>query len=500
MAATRSMARVSLAITLVYLILEFALNARILDVISEANRDALRGVEFWGRILFGVALSIVVWKLVASSSLSPRALLLCLMTVGPVAYFGQKAVLDQLVAKTTPEFRRHAAQLAMITAAAPQGAVTFKNVPLQGADWDDPDGRVFLALLPALVSTSSAFAKTVESTLPTLAKLEARKGLGDVRVLHERILLLVSEELSRQYERYFTAVGFQQRAATAEQGWAEYLRRLEKLEIDPYRPTSFQKSAVLSQLRSNSLFMPEGWRLYDQKGFVAAWNERAGRFSKAAPVDDSGSAPRKSIEPGLNRAEFDRHPEVQAGLRAKLLAEGLKPNEGEIDPEMGLRIFNDSVYEPTLIAAIEPKLSNVLARAGEFDEGGRLRQEGLDAARRTLIPPVAIAFSMLGALLNLIALLFALVKALFHRSRPLGIALAMGSIAGMVAMPIAVPSRVALSEPYGHLIDSMKTDETGRVVGPVLDWTVRMEPAVYSIGTFLRQNVLGNISFSHPVS
>lgn len=495
--SSQNMGRFSIALTLVYLVLEFALNARILDVTSESDSDALEGVEFWGRLLFGLACSLIVWKLVSYKALSLRKLLICIVVVGPTAYFGQKQLLDSLVASTTPEFRRQSIHNALAISQVPTGVVSFEQIPLKGRDWNESDGKVFLALFSAFVYSSSDFAASVEKALPSLVAVNVRNAIGPADHAYVSHFSALAKQIASEHEKYIAGGSGNQVAATSEQGWVEYQRRLEAAGVNPLRPTPQQRFAVIRQLRSNSLFLPEGWNLYDRKAFESAWEERARQFgvNGTSPVPKSKS----SIPPGLSLQEFTFHPEVQRRIREQLIAKKLHPDSRDIDPAMDLSRFNLHIYEPTVAEEVRRQLVDLTAPAADFADNGRLAALGIDAARKALIPPVAIAFSMFGALLNLFGLIFALAGIAAKRSRALGWALGTSSFATVFGLILLSQSRVVVSEPYLLLIASLRAGNTESfVLSWILDATVRLEPMVYAVGNGLRLVLLTGYTFASP--
>lgn len=492
--STKLLGKLPIALTVVYLIFEFALNARILDVTSSTSSADLEGVELWGRVLFGVACSLVTWKTLANHSALSTRLAFCVIA-GSVAFIAQKLFIDQLVASSSPEFRRQSVQLALTVRQVPTGVVTFEQIPLKGNDWNQADGKVFLALLPAFVFSSNEFAQSIEKALPALTAQQIRESLGNPNEVYRRTTSDLKSKLSDEYDKYTRAGTGNQLAATPEQGWSEYQRRLESVGINPLRPTAKQRTQVLEQLRSSNLLLPENWPLYDQKQFVLAWEERAQRLE--SPDTANTKQPPPAIESGLTLRDFAQHPEVQRRIREQLLAKGLHPDSSTIDPDMSPENFNARLYEPTVSTEVRKQLIDLTAPAQDFANDGRLVQLGSDAARKSLIPPVAIAFSMAGALLNFLGLCITLAKWVATRSKVLGATTAAICFILMVGMVMAAQSRVAESKPYELLLASLRigTVET-LVLSWILDLTVRIEPTVYAVGNWLRQFLLGGYMFS----
>lgn len=140
--------------TLLYVCLEFGFNNQLLKIsaVDLVSDDVLLGLEFWGRILSGVGLSLVLYR--NSSKIKiPIVLryLACLVAGIVVMWQVQTIITDYLVAKASLEDKEISLILATLSSKAANGALTTAN----GHSFfirqaDDHDRKIAASLFPAL--------------------------------------------------------------------------------------------------------------------------------------------------------------------------------------------------------------------------------------------------------------------------------------------------------------------------------------------------------------
>lgn len=114
-----------LALPVAYLIVELAFNDQLLRTLGDtAPADVLSGLEFWGRVISGVGLGILLHRGL-TSRLTPR-LAGWLISIGVgvlVMWHVQKALIDHLVEAASPQDKRASVALAVLAPKAGQGAL-----------------------------------------------------------------------------------------------------------------------------------------------------------------------------------------------------------------------------------------------------------------------------------------------------------------------------------------------------------------------------------------
>lgn len=139
--------------TLAYTSVEFAFNFQLLNIsVDLVSDDVLLGLEFWGRILSGLGLSLVLYRNSTAVKISNGLrYALCLVIVIALMWHVQKWITDYLVTQASIEDKEVSLILAMLSTKAAEGklktkaANTFFTEPAQ-----EQDRKIAASLFPAL--------------------------------------------------------------------------------------------------------------------------------------------------------------------------------------------------------------------------------------------------------------------------------------------------------------------------------------------------------------
>lgn len=143
-----------LALPVAYLIVELAFNNQLLRTLGDtAPADVLSGLEFWGRVISGVGLGILLHRWL-TSRITPRlAGWLISISVGVlVMWHVQKALIDHLVEAASPQDKRASVALAVLAPKAGQGVLLM------------PEGQMLVTL-----ETTGIHRNIVEAMFPAAA-------------------------------------------------------------------------------------------------------------------------------------------------------------------------------------------------------------------------------------------------------------------------------------------------------------------------------------------
>lgn len=140
-------------LTLVYVGVEFAFNYQLLNIsVDFVSDDVLLGLEFWGRVLSGFGLSLVIYR--NSNALNiPNALrcVLCLVIGIALMWNVQKWITDYLVDQASLEDKEVSLILATLTKKASEGKLkTAAGNTFLTAHVDEQDRKIAASLFPAI--------------------------------------------------------------------------------------------------------------------------------------------------------------------------------------------------------------------------------------------------------------------------------------------------------------------------------------------------------------
>lgn len=140
-------------LTLAYVGVEFAFNYQLLNISVEfVSDDVLLGLEFWGRVLSGLGLSLVLYR--NSTALKiPNALrfTLCLVVGIALMWNVQKWITDYLVEQASIEDKEVSLILATLTKKASEGKLkTAAGNTFLTSQVDEQDRKIAASLFPAI--------------------------------------------------------------------------------------------------------------------------------------------------------------------------------------------------------------------------------------------------------------------------------------------------------------------------------------------------------------
>lgn len=138
--------------TFFYIAVEFAFNYQLLDLtVDLASEDILLGLEFWGRVISGVGLSLVLYRLTSGLKiLNGLRYVLCLIIGIALMWNVQKMLTDYLVGQASLEDKKISLLLSVLTSKAADGSlVTLSGNPIVSQPLAEQDRKITASLFPA---------------------------------------------------------------------------------------------------------------------------------------------------------------------------------------------------------------------------------------------------------------------------------------------------------------------------------------------------------------
>jgi uncharacterized protein YneF (UPF0154 family) len=140
-------------LTLVYVGIEFAFNYQLLNIsVDFVSDDVLLGLEFWGRVLSGLGLSLIIYRNSNAFNI-PNALrgVLCLVIGIALMWNVQKWITDYLVDQASLEDKEVSLILATLTQKASEGKLkTVAGNAFLTSQVEEQDRKIAASLFPAI--------------------------------------------------------------------------------------------------------------------------------------------------------------------------------------------------------------------------------------------------------------------------------------------------------------------------------------------------------------
>jgi len=525
-----------LGITLTYLICELAFNSRLLDLVgSISTAEEVHNMERYGRALTAIAAALLVlqFALVGIARLKKKnislsakgsvsaVLCLCLLT-GAVTWHAVEWFIERQVANSTGEFRQMSLLAQLYQQSLIDGHQTLEGIPLdshgaQVQTWTSPSGKAFLAMLPILLSSVDRYHALLKSGAEQNLRdsISAREGgvLGFYKAW-----LQAREAIHKQYVAYYNdemdlSVTTQ---LEQERAWQRYERSLRAKGLRSWNVPRRYYASVRNNVRGQGVPVANNWSPSDRAGFDAAVAKTVRqRYLAQRTVVFNGVA----IPKRLNWGVFFRQDVVQKSLREKLLLPTGTLVREEYPLSDGLKLFALELQTAHLNEAVKQQLPKLQASLRSYSIGGENEKQGEDAARAVIVPPVALIFSLAGALTHLAKLLYLVLVPLTANvlrrksSRPVRLinrhplVFPVALISALLVMFSCMNNTITVSPAYQNLKDALQgaeitiTDEPLFLRGESL---LRIVHAVsigqsysYPMNQYLRETVLGGFDFGY---
>ena len=470
-------------LTAIYLALELGFNARLLDALGgEISTDQVHNLEHYGRWLTGLAAALFLLQVAIHlrqhirPSLLPAWSLATALACGGLA-FGVYQSLDRLteylVARSSGEFRRASMTAVLAKSAMVSGVTRLGNLSDDPGVLHQPEGKAFLALFPLFASSMSSLESEFAPDKKEQVRQIIEREMGGPATYYAGYKRAIGETHA-SWKRYRDNSPDQLRAridgslkAEQDKAWNNYVRDLGRRGWSPYTVPYAYQERVRKKVQGR-VPVANDWDLSDEESFRAAVARKAersaGKRLNATSVTIGGSA----VPFGLGWEAFLAHPGVQSQLRDQLkLPRGvqLQPRYASGDA------FRRAVFEPAMAAPFRKMWPAYEADSTQLADGGRYEDIGRDAARAVIVPPLALFFSLLGALMHLTKLACMLSYAALrqtpgaarHTGRVLG-AILLVAVLGMASLCV-IDNRFTRSAGYQALENKIASSEESPLAG-----------------------------------
>lgn len=490
-----------LSVTIAYLLTELAFSSRLLDAAGGvADIADIKGLERWGRTLSGVALGLVAWTLLPHRTVvqAVAGLAVSLALSIPGMFYVQERLVQSLLDDMDGPQRRDAVILATAIREAVSGYLVIDGLVLPEGAWQSPGGKAFAALFPIL-SSNVAVSEQVGVLRRSIRDAVTNCPPGDnclgSPALFEQRWLDEMRKLADGYRRY--ADGSNQYAksmtdaqARADREWDTYVRELASKARgrSPSEIPSSHWGKVRDSVRERGNDVPANWRPDDRPGFqrqilVKARREAEAKFAEATMKEVGAKLP-----VGMSYEAFVAHPVIQKRINDALGYDLGGPVPLTEDPTK----IRMALYEVLADRITDDRLASMRSSGADFGPGGKLEKQGREAAERLVVPPLALAFSLIGGLTHLAKSLFLAMKLAPVRPwlrfaplyvLPLGLLIAMRAVNPVTANPV-------YARMEGHVIEAR-----GPSVAKAFRLVIQAEELVYPVNVAIRKTILMGQSF-----
>ncbi len=507
-------------VTAVYLIVECAFNSRLLDVVGGMpEHEAVESVERFGRLISGFAVALMLWpgffirrhRHGANQAMMVLKLALCSAAVILLVYHSEKRLVDTLVDHSTPDSRYLATNLGMVQHALLLHSATLDGLPLERSQMNAPDGKAFLAIFPMLAVTTRDLDKKLHDNKAGMVRGILDHDYGGLAASYNRFITTRRTWIELYRQHYLPAShDWQRRIEHSAEYGAEQLQDLRARHLYPAH-TPHRQATLVQFLAKQGVVV--NTRALNETALLAAFAQQQRTLADQTFATAIRAIPVASpLPPGLGRDGFFSHPGVQQRWQAQA---GLELGDDILPvalptPAEAPAFFARDVYGPLLNRHVATWLMIFDAPPATFADGQPLAKLGKDSMRALLVPPIALAFSVTGALVHVFKLLFFTLQLIYRRGfgHPVYKAVAIVSLAmTLLATFTVLPSTTITREPLyryfeqqGALLGgSGQPTLAGDITVFFARSTLHAQPLVYPVFESLRLTLLAGYEFGyHP--
>lgn len=501
--------------SLAYLIVELAFSAQLLELAgSSIDAARLNSIEYVCRTLSGIAVSLFLISYIAKRYRPglPRfcsALTITLVTIAGV-WLIQEMLINGLVARIVTE-RDQLDKAVILTTATDlirEGHIKIPSLDLSTEVLASPDGLSFMAMFPALSINHPTIVSDLKPLLPNAIKRSlilscdvALPCLGTPEQFLEEHWPDLRTSLDPIYQQYDKArqsvidppADLLRRHARA--AWSDYNRGLAIRRLDH---TTRHKARVRQQVRQKGILVPDNWSLDDYEGFERAVRGKIMRDAKPAFTRFSRELlGHPDLPPDLDESGFFQRADIQA-----LIWQQRGLNEVETKQlQSRLPVLNPTLSDAAVKASLYPDMLSFRVTYTILNLTGadtlKTRRDwlviGESAAESLIVPPIALAFSIVGALSHIAKVMGYLLGLIMPRGRAIAVAATVGL--GLTGYLFLSPTGITETAPY-QVFEGYTRDVLGGWAGYSLRLIIHAEAKLYPVNDFIHEQVLQDFDFS----
>lgn len=522
-----------LVLTGLYLWIELAFNARLLDVVGgTATPDEVEHIEHWGRLISGFAAALLLLGARLQSEArdnveDPNAFTRTQRSVGfwrmvwtltmctgimAGVYYGQRLFIDVLVENSSGEHRQRAVILVPISQLLTHENLGLAGFDLKPSDLQKPEGKAFIATFALQALSDPSILKKLAGNTHAIFQLFAQKLRGSDDGFYKAYVESQKEikglfdtsysEASRELNKALSATNIAKRQQEA---WADYELKLSRQRRN-MRPDNIHRSlwpTVRHELYKSGVPIHNDWHPNDRKGFDAAVASQMRRDLLKAFHQEARQKMkiRNDLDPNLDFNEFVRHGAIQEKWKSTLRVDNAT---SDLKPNMSQAVFTSTIFDKVVTRDVRILEQSRLATAKEYKSQSPYKSIGKESYRALIVPPIALAFSLLGSLTHIFKLFMFGVKVFFRVPLPIYAGAFLIYLGLMVYIPVHSADNKITSQVLFKTFATKTRDGLGGHYGDfmagAIKWTIQFQPHFYPINEWLRVYTLAGITFGYAGS
>ncbi len=507
-----------IVLTVIYLLVEMAFNASLLDVAGGLESSRVDSLERYGRMLSGAAVALFVLQYLLGRRVksvksggqhAPHVLSIvfwCLLSV-VLTYGALKLITDALVHSTSAQYRKASANLMLVRSEMLGGRALIAGLADSPDFFKQPEGKAFAALFPAL--GAMIWPKLDKTLAPVKAELFYKatdSSIGGPQAFYNGPYKEALQQMAQMHrgnypDEVFTTIYRHE----ADKLWAQYEADLKARHWTPSTVPYMARSRVVAEMGKRA-GVPKNWHPSDRITFNIAVMSKVKSSLQNNPgaIYEDG----RVVASGLSWPAYVAHPAMQRELQKKFSLPASVPvlavyGSGEE--------FESRLYRHLVRASADKEMARLNLSAEQYKAPGPHAREGFEAAQGSLVPPIALWFSLLGAISHLAKLLYQVTRLatmyipVNKCTRWLPAAVPLFTVSAIALLMATNDTSATASSPHQFLkrqamaasTEGGSVLQTQLIIGVMHAVEVGQSYA-YPINNFIRKKVLWDVHFELP--
>ena len=214
--------------TLLYLLFEAAFNIKLLEVSgSISTMQEINNIEFYGRLLSSVGMSIILFKILTKLNVKKAILMACLCV--PVFFYAQKTIIDHVAKSQDRDYMVSAMYIHNLKGALIEGYVDLDGLGPQGRVFNEgADDKTFLTALGPILLGNNRIIDYVDNNLNSmLFQIAEHQVRIELPLMYNELYIPLNDEIHDLYDLYQTingGSGNAEIAETVDRLWNNYMQ------------------------------------------------------------------------------------------------------------------------------------------------------------------------------------------------------------------------------------------------------------------------------------
>ena len=485
--------------TAIYLLVELAFNAHLLDVAGGVSDiHDIEKAEHFGRIISGVAAALAVCGSLVCPALARGGATLgwyitvCACVGTPVVagvYYGEKALVDSLVARSTAEARQDAALLSVASHQLRRNGIEVRGLDLSDDALKSPEGKAFVALFSPIVFQLPEVGRVIDDQLNTIVRHAVSDQIGGLDGFYDKAYVPSIKQMEGFFGQYADAVERYIKAANAypkeaNKAWSNYVAKLKKHGMTPGTVRPAYHDRVRRDVRKAGVPVPSNWHPSDKATFLVSFRDAYQKRLTSKLNDGMNAAGLAGENLPLTLNSFDKflaHPVIQKRWKKSL---GV-PEASRLTNGMSREAFGKAAFNPLVNRVAKENIADLRTDVAHYERGEKLWEKGEEAMRSIVVPPLALGLSIIGAIVHLCKIALYSSRLAIPYSR-----VWVGSLALFVALavaPFAQPNAITGTQTYAN-VEKIIAD-TGNRTPHAFRWVIQAQACAYPVNNWVRETL-----------